>query len=156
MDTTSILNQLKQEQTRLDVAIAALEALGGSATPKLGRPKGGTSFEFGANKPTGRGRQLSAAGRARIAAAAKARWAKVKAAKAAKPAKAGRRISAAGRRRIAEAAKKMWAQRRKGKTAAQKTASAGGWKMSPAARKRIAEAMRKRWAARKKAAKAAV
>jgi hypothetical protein len=110
MNTASILNQLREERARLDAAINALEQLDGTPTRKPGRPKGGAAFEFGANKPTRRGRHLSAAGRARIAAAAKARWARVK---AEKPVKAGRRISAAGRRRIAEAAKRTWARRRR-------------------------------------------
>lgn len=52
-------------------------------------------------------RTMSAAGRKRIAAAQKARWAK-KAGK--KVVKAKRKISAAGRARIAAAQKKRWAK----------------------------------------------
>jgi hypothetical protein len=54
--------------------------------------------------------KMSAAGRARIAAAAKARWAKVKGQKtAAKPVKkAKRKMSAAARAKIAAAAKARW------------------------------------------------
>ena len=54
--------------------------------------------------------KMSAAGRARIAAAARARWARVNGAKAAvKPAKKARRqMSAAARAKIAAAAKLRW------------------------------------------------
>jgi len=55
-------------------------------------------------------RKMSAAGRARIAAAVRARWAKVKGRKsAAKPIKKARRkMSAAARAKIAAAAKARW------------------------------------------------
>jgi hypothetical protein len=66
---------------------------------------------------TGR-RKMSAASRAKIAAAARARWARVKAgrgkAKGAK--KGGRRrggITAAGRKRLSQLMKAQWAARRK-------------------------------------------
>jgi len=58
-------------------------------------------------------RGMSAAGRARIIAAQKARWAKVKAVKAvkgAKPAKKKRGMSAEGRARIVAAQKARWAK----------------------------------------------
>ena len=61
-------------------------------------------------------RELSAAGIARIKAAQKARWAKVKAGKSAAPAaakpagKKKRTMSAAGRAKIAAAAKARWAK----------------------------------------------
>jgi hypothetical protein len=55
--------------------------------------------------------KISAAGRARIAAAQKARWAKVKG-KVAKP--AGKRtMSAAAKKKIAAAARKRWAEAKK-------------------------------------------
>jgi hypothetical protein len=54
---------------------------------------------------------MSAAGRARVAAAQKARWAKIKGAKSAVKAPAKRRkMSAAGRARISAAAKARWAK----------------------------------------------
>ena len=55
---------------------------------------------------------MSAAGRASIAAAQKARWAKVKGKKSsAKPVKkAKRKMSAAARAKISAAAKKRWAK----------------------------------------------
>jgi hypothetical protein len=77
---------------------------------------GGTA---GAAAPRKR-RKMSAAGRARIAAAARARWAKVNGRKsAAKPVKkATRKMSAAGRAKIAAAAKARW---KKAKAAGKKT-----------------------------------
>jgi hypothetical protein len=123
MDTQQILSDLRAELGRIEQAISALEALDGSAPPEPPQSKV-ISFEFGANKKSGRGRGISAAGRARIAAAARARWAKLKAAKAAKRAKAGRRISAEGRKRIAEAARKRWAAQRKMTAASPKKAKA--------------------------------
>jgi hypothetical protein len=59
-----------------------------------------------------RHRRMSAAARARISAAAKARWAKVNAGKttAARPAKASRTMSAAARAKISAAAKARWAR----------------------------------------------
>jgi len=66
---------------------------------------------------------MSPAARAKIAAAARARWARVRAgrggAKAAKPAKKGGKrgggITAAGRRRLSQLMKARWAARRKAK-----------------------------------------
>jgi CelD/BcsL family acetyltransferase involved in cellulose biosynthesis len=56
-------------------------------------------------------RKMSAAARAKIAAAQKARWAKAKGKSAAKPAaKKKRTMSAAGRAKIAAAAKARWAK----------------------------------------------
>ena len=62
----SIVQQLRQERDRLDAAIRALTSLNGG-TGK--RSSGGG----------GRRRTLSAAARQRIAAAQRARWAKIKA-----------------------------------------------------------------------------
>lgn len=61
--------------------------------------------------PTKR-RKMSAAGRAKIAAVQKARWAKVKTSGAAKPSAAPKRkgMSAAGRAKIAAAARARWAK----------------------------------------------
>jgi hypothetical protein len=70
--------------------------------------------------PAEEGRDMSTAAKARISAAAKARWAKIKAAKGEKPAapapapkkkKAG--ISAAGRAKISAMMKARWAARKK-------------------------------------------
>jgi hypothetical protein len=64
--------------------------------------------------PAPKKKGMSAAGRAKIAAAQKARWAKVK---GSKPAKKKSKMSAAGRAKIAAAAKARWAKAKaEGKT----------------------------------------
>jgi hypothetical protein len=55
-------------------------------------------------------RKMSAAGRAKIAAAQKARWAKAKGRKAKQAQPKRRKMSAAGRARISAAAKARWAK----------------------------------------------
>ena len=55
-------------------------------------------------------RTMSAAAKAKISAAAKARWAKVKGSKPAKMLKPKRQMSAAARRKIALSAKARWAK----------------------------------------------
>jgi hypothetical protein len=60
--------------------------------------------------PRKRKRRMSAAGRKAIAAAAKARWAKIKAKQENRPRKAKRKFSAAGRAALAAAAKARWAK----------------------------------------------
>jgi len=69
----------------------------------------GTPAPVSAKRPKKRG--MSAAGRAAVAAAQKARWAKIKKAKptAKSPAKK-RKMSAAGRAKISAAAKARWAK----------------------------------------------
>jgi hypothetical protein len=71
--------ELRNELGRINQAIAAIESLDGSSAPKAGKVPA-------TNVPQTR-RKMSAAARRRIAAAQKARWAKVKAAKT--PAKKG-------------------------------------------------------------------
>jgi hypothetical protein len=106
----SSINSLSAQQLRqaasLKERIEALEMelvqlLGSTAKPvaaKASKKKGG----------------MSAAGKARIAAAQKARWAKIKGAKpvvaAAKPAKKKFTLSAAAKAKISAAAKARWAK----------------------------------------------
>jgi hypothetical protein len=72
----------------------------------------GTAVESVASE-TPKKRKMSAAGRRAIAAAAKARWAKLRAAKG-KPVKTTRRkLTAAGRAALSAAAKARWAKARK-------------------------------------------
>ena len=86
---------LKQQIEKLS---AKLETLAGGTAAPVGRP---------AKKKW----TMSAAGRAKIAAAARARWAKVHAAgKPAKTAKKKRTMSAAARAKIAAAARARWAK----------------------------------------------
>jgi hypothetical protein len=102
-----IVRDLKSERDRLDAAIRALEGVGASINRR-------TSKAASPAKTTGR-RTMSAAARRKIAAAQRARWARVKGQKVV-PIKAGRRrISAAGRARIAGAARARWAKVRAGK-----------------------------------------
>src|SRR5579859_7231848 len=79
----------------IDRRIAELQArLGGTASETSAPPKKGT---------------MSVAGRKRVAAAQKKRWAAVKQAKAAQ-ARPKRKMSAAARKRIGDAARKRWAK----------------------------------------------
>jgi hypothetical protein len=100
------MRQLKKERDRVQQRLtglnAALEAFAG-----IYRGHNGT-------KPR---RKMSAKGRARIAAAQRARWAKVKGqAKSPKPGK--RTMSASARRKIAAAQRARWAKFRREKKAA--------------------------------------
>jgi hypothetical protein len=98
---TSVLNQLEQERRRLTSQLAglsnALAALNGAR-------RGGT---------------MSAAGRARIAAAQRERWAKIKGQKIVSIiARKRRKMSAAAIARIRAAQKARWAKWRKQQRAA--------------------------------------
>lgn len=82
----------------------------------------GSLFGSGETKPSrgrrGRGRRpMSAATRAKLAAAARARWAGVRksggAAKSARPGKRRSGLTAAGRKKLSDAMKARWAARRK-------------------------------------------
>jgi hypothetical protein len=106
----SVVQLLKSEQDRLTRELRGI----GAALAAFGSAYG---------KQTRRGNRMSAAGRARIAAAQRARWAKVKA----KPRKQNvvtmpkkRTMSAAAGKRIAAAQRARWAKVK----AAKKTAKA--------------------------------
>ena len=78
---------------------------------------GGAGGGAMAARRRGPSRRMSAAARAKIAAAARARWARIKGrggAKTGKKRKGG--ITAAGRRRLSELMKARWAARKKSKT----------------------------------------
>lgn len=109
MEFTEILAHLRAERERINQAIAALKSLEGSAAPATA-----------ANAPTPI-RRLSAAGRKRIAEAARKRWAAARAAQkptaetaAQAPAKkkSRTRMSPAAKKRLSESAKKRWAAKR--------------------------------------------
>lgn len=104
MDTRTILADLTAELNRLNQAIAALESLDGTATATTPAAK---------VVPTQSGRRgLTPAGRRRLSAMMKARWAarrKQVAKPAAKKTSVRRIMSAAARKKIAEAQKKRWA-----------------------------------------------
>ena len=111
MDLDRIVADLKSEQARIGRAInALLEGAGLTGPPKQVARK--------AVAPKRRG-GITPAGRRRLAAAMKARWAARKArskgtavGKAATPKKRGG-LTAAGRKRLSDAMKKRWAERRK-------------------------------------------
>lgn len=84
MNLNDIVAQLDAEISRLTQAKAAL--LGISTKKGPGRPRAAAVATAAIVKP--KKRKMSAAGKARIAAAQKARWAKVRAKKATKPASA--------------------------------------------------------------------
>jgi hypothetical protein len=92
-----------------------------------------------AGKAAPKKRIMSLAARRKIAAAARARWAKVKGTAKAAPKK--RTMSLAARRKISAAAKARWAKIKGTAKAAPKKRT-----MSMAARRKIAAAARARWA----------
>jgi hypothetical protein len=99
------------------------------------------------------GRFFSPATRAKLAAAARARWAKRRGtgtAASAAPAKGKGQLTPAGRRKLSQLMKARWAARRKagGK---QKASTRKRGALTPAGRKRLSELMKARWAARRKA-----
>jgi hypothetical protein len=105
--------QLEQQKAAIDKALAALHGLDGSAPVQAPAP---------AHTPAKRKGGMSPAGKRRLIAALKKRWAAKRAAAAdvvapvAKPAKRKGGMTAAGRKRLAEAMRKRWAAKR---TAAQ-------------------------------------
>ena len=77
MDTSTILAVLRSERDRIDQAIAALEALGGTGVQP---PPNGRKASQAKAAPTAKKRVISAASRKKMAEAAKQRWAAKKAA----------------------------------------------------------------------------
>jgi hypothetical protein len=94
-----VLKELQQERSRLDEAIRVIGQLVSGNHTGAKRTK----------------RTLSAAVRARIAAAQRARWAKARGAKASPPA---RTMSQAARKKIAAAQRARWAKAKAQKKAA--------------------------------------
>jgi hypothetical protein len=79
MDTRKILAELRAERTRIEQAIAAIEAISNDGAVALrGRPKAATSAANTAAKPQRRRRRLTAAGRKRLSEMMKQRWAERK------------------------------------------------------------------------------
>jgi hypothetical protein len=103
-----VVRLLKKEQDRLSKELRGI----GAALAAFGTAYGKSNGS----------RRLSASARARIAAAQKARWAKVRenAGKSAKavPIRGKRTLSAAGRRKIAAAQRARWTRVRAGKKTA--------------------------------------
>ena|SRR5436190_1331289 len=119
----------------------------------------------GTTAPTAGARFFSPATRAKLSAAARARWAKRRGTGAAAPAKSAGaatpakstgaaaasnrkgQLTPAGRRKLSQLMKARWAARRK--AGGKQTRSKGA--LTPAGRKRLSELMKARWAARRKA-----
>ena len=104
-----------------------------------------------------RGRYFSPATRAKLAAAARARWARTRGtgavaapAKSAPPRRKGQ-LTPAGRRKLSQLMKARWAARRKAGGGKPKPASRKKGVLTPAGRRRLSELMKARWAARRKA-----
>ena len=125
----SITEQIEELNNELN------KLAGGSTTPaKTARPR----------------RKMSKAARAKIGAAVKARWAKVRGKKSMKPApKKKTKMSAAGRANIIAAQKARWAKIKGAKAAPKKPRK----KMSAAAKARISAAAKARWRKAKAAGK---
>ena len=96
MDISRILNELKAGRDRIDQVISAIESIDSAGRRSPSQPR------------ATRKRGFSAATRARMAAAQKARWANVKRQGAAS--KPMRHLSRAARKRIAAAQRTRWAK----------------------------------------------
>ncbi|HZL65733.1 MAG TPA: hypothetical protein VFC29_00220 [Candidatus Limnocylindrales bacterium] len=80
MNISEIVQQLRDERSKLDAAIQALEGVsGGASAPakRRGRPPGSTNQSAATSAPRKR-RTMSATARKLISEAQKARWAKQK------------------------------------------------------------------------------
>jgi len=100
--------------------------------------------------PTQAGRYFSPSTRAKLSAAARARWARLKGGTKPTPTQKKGALTAAGRRKLSQLMKARWAARRKaGGTKAAAPAKKGG--LTPAGRRKLSQLMKARWAARRKA-----
>jgi hypothetical protein len=99
------------------------------------------------------GRYFSPATRAKLAAAAKARWARTRGSTGGTaPTKRKGQLTPAGRRKLSQLMKARWAARRKAGGKAKPSSRKRG-ALTPAGRKRLSELMKARWAARRKGGK---
>src|SRR5262245_59837898 len=106
-------------------------------------------------RPTGltaAGRYFSPATRAKLSAAARARWARTRSTGGAAPAARKGQLTPAGRRKLSLLMKARWAARRRA-GAKQKPSGRKKGALTPAGRRRLSELMKARWAARRKASK---
>jgi hypothetical protein len=119
METTSSLLNLSPAQLRRAAEIKErIDSLNSELASMLG---GNSSLNPQPLPPKSGPRQMSAAGRARIAAAARARWAKIRAAKGQSASSSNgavpkkRTMSPAARAKIAAAQRARWAKAKAGK-----------------------------------------
>jgi hypothetical protein len=104
-----------------------------------GAPAGSTAAR------TQAGRKFSPSTRAKLSAAARARWARLKGGTKPAPARKKGALTAAGRKRLSELMMARWAARRKA-GGRKKAASAKKGGLTPAGRRRLSELMKARWA----------
>ncbi len=141
-EATSIRRQIDNLQQRLSSILRG-------TTP---RPVGVPAAK--ASRPAQTGRYFSPATRAKLAAAARARWSRLRggATTTATPARKKGQLTPAGRRKLSQLMKARWAARRK--TTVKKAAPARKkGALTAAGRRRLSELMKARWAARRKASK---
>jgi DNA-binding protein HU-beta len=149
-----IINQLERQKTAIDRALAALQGIEGIPAPGVGAP---------ASTPATRKGGMTPAGRRRLSAALKKRWAAKKAAEVEPaatlevPARKGKKRSAAVRKRMKEAQRLRWAKIRGESEAAPAIPEPSKPKsrISAEGMKRIIAATKKRWRLQKAAAKSA-
>jgi hypothetical protein len=113
-DLDEIIKQLDEQRNRIDRAIQVLTGVRSPTIPLKAQTKA-VSPALRRKLAKATGHHISAAGRARIAAAARARWAKVKGQRKVVPigqaGKIGKRtMSPAARRKIAASQRARWAK----------------------------------------------
>jgi len=148
-EAISIRRQIDNLERRLS---SILRGAAPSTATRLAATRPAATRPAATTRPAGR-RYFSPATRAKLAAAAKARWARLRGgATTATPAKKKGQLTPAGRRKLSQLMKARWAARRKGvaKKASPPARKKGA--LTPAGRKRLSELMKARWAARRKAA----
>ena len=111
VDLENTLAELRSERARIDLAISALEGLGGPSAPRRGRPPKLKAAPTIAPRRRG----MSAAARKRISAAMKQRWAKWHGKSAPKKATSRPAMSAAARKKLSALMKARWAAKQKAK-----------------------------------------
>jgi hypothetical protein len=147
--------------TSMDISVKALEEAVSlrrqidNLERRLSSILGGAPARPSAARPTAAatqaGRYFSPSTRAKLSAAARARWARLKGGTKPAPTKKKGALTAAGRRKLSELMKARWAARRKaGGAKAAPSAKKGG--LTPAGRRRLSQLMKARWAARRRAA----
>jgi hypothetical protein len=136
-EAVSIRRQIDNLERRLSSILGGAPARPAAAPTQTGRQAG---------------RYFSPSTRAKLSAAARARWARLKGGPKPAPTKKKGALTAAGRRKLSELMKARWAARRKaGGTKATPSAKKGG--LTAAGRRRLSQLMKARWAARRKAAR---
>jgi hypothetical protein len=144
--------------TRMDTSVKALEEAISirrqieTLESRLSSILGGRALPTTTTTRPAGARYFSPATRAKLAAAAKARWARLRGPAPTTPAKKKGQLTPAGRRKLSQLMKARWAARRK--SAGKKAAPAKKkGTLTPAGRRKLSELMKARWAARRRAAK---